>query len=78
MSRTSESVAKATLAKLRSRYFETWQRDWPYDDEYLRMLWRETRDTDKNSRGNSRIGAAELYEMCLLRMRENHEFDPDK
>ena len=32
----------ASIRVLRFRYLETWGRDWPGNDEYLRELTRET------------------------------------
>lgn len=67
------SVNRSTLRKLHDKYRAIWNRGWPHDDDYLRKLWNEAQD--KNEKGNSRIPQAEVYETCLLAMRENHEFE---
>ncbi len=72
MGKPRNTVHRATLATLRSRYREQWSRSWPFDDAYLSELWLEVQD--KNEKGHSRIGSARLYEECLILMRETHEF----
>jgi hypothetical protein len=69
-------VFRGTRAKLRARYREMWDRDWPHDDDYLDVLWRATIEvTPMSDRGNFRVPIAEIYDACLLRMRENHVFE---
>jgi hypothetical protein len=72
---TSEgTVRRSTIARLRARYFGTWGREWPFEDDYLAELWRDVQH--KNEKGNSRIQLHKRYEDCLMRMRECHSFEP--
>jgi hypothetical protein len=59
-------IGPSARKQLRRRYRETWGRDWPENDEYLTVLWNETK----------RPGAAwaDRYDETLIAMRESHEF----
>jgi hypothetical protein len=68
-------VFRGTRTKLRAHYREMWQHDWPHDDAYLDLLWRTSLEAiPVSERGNLRIPIAEVYDACLMRMRENHPF----
>jgi hypothetical protein len=36
-------IGPSARKQLRRRYRETWGRDWPENDEYLTVLWNETK-----------------------------------
>lgn len=65
--------AKSTLRKLRSLYTLQWQRDWPYDDHYLTILWLDACD-----QYSTRKARASTFLFCVDLMREchEHEFTP--
>jgi hypothetical protein len=67
-------VGSSTVKKLRNMYREAWnQRKWPHSDDYIRELWLEERGEVRN--GQNKVPPAEVWERCLLRMRENHSFE---
>jgi hypothetical protein len=52
----------------RNAYRAIWGRDWPHDDDYLRILANEV--DQKNPQGSGK-----RCDHLLMRMRENHVFE---
>lgn len=70
----SSKVALATVTKVRRLYSEAWGREWPHDDDYIRELWLESRAEVRN--GKNKVPPPEVWQSCLMAMRENHPFGP--
>lgn len=65
----------APIRTLRSRYAAIWGREWPHDDSYLAELWAEEQaEWPQPRRGKA---AGPIYDETLMRMRENHDFQPN-
>lgn len=69
-------VGRDTLRKLRRLYFETWDREWPEPDSYLKTLWLESREL--NSCTTAAVPPPVVWQDCLTSMRENHPFEVAK
>lgn len=67
-------VGWATLDKLRTHYEAMWERKWPHDDDYLKVLWREAIEAHPADRQGYH---EKRWDMAIMRMRENHEFEED-
>lgn len=68
----NRQVGAQTIAKIRAKYRETWGREWPEDDAYLRELWAEARASVRN--GKNKVPPPEVFDRCVEAMRENHPF----
>ena len=71
---SNKQVGISTVVKLRRLYLETWSREWPHDDSYIRELWLETRREIRN--GTNKVPPPGVWDRCIEAMRENHTFEP--
>ncbi len=60
--------------ELRSRYKETWDRDWPEDNKYLAVLWFEAKEALDIPHRSCKYDKEVVCEYTLTTMRENHDF----
>jgi len=75
MKTPTTTVGADTLGKLRRMYSETWHRDWPEPDDYLKTLWLEARAAEAET--TARVPTPAVWQACLTLMRECHEFDAE-
>lgn len=66
------TIRHSTLNSLRDAYAKAWDAPWPFDNDYLAELWRETRAATTNERGNQRLPWDDVRRFCLDLMRECH------
>lgn len=62
-----------STAGARRAYVAMWNREWPHDDAHLRTLAREVPPHDGQT-----VADRARCDHLLMRMREDHEFTPDK
>lgn len=74
MTKPTGAINRNTITELRTRYKTMWSREWPHDDDYLKLLWRRARDEVKADHAGF---DKERYDVTLNAMRENHEFESE-